>query len=276
MTDIKRKNPVTPGQRFKSDVDYSILTEKRRVKSLVVPLKKTGGRNNYGRITSRFRGGGVKRLYRIIDFKRDKDGIPATVKSIEYDPNHSAYIARVCYRDGEQRYIISPDKIKVGQEIFTGSECEPDVGNTMPLNSIPLGTLIHNVELYPGRGAVLARSAGTYARLTAKEGKYAHITLPSGEVRKVLLTCKATIGQVGNLNHKIVSIGKAGTKRKMGRRPHNRGTSMNPIDHPMGGGEGRSSGGRHPCSPWGKPAKGGKTRKPKNITNNFIIRRRKK
>jgi len=276
MVEIKKKKPTSPGRRFKSDVDYSVLTAKRSEKSLVVPLKKTGGRNNYGHITSRFRGGGVKRAYRLVDFKRDKDGVPATVKSIEYDPNRSAYIAMVCYRDGEKRYIISPEKLAVGQEIMTGGGIEAEVGNTLPLRDIPQGTLVHNVELYPGRGGVFARAAGTYARLTAKEGKYAHITLPSGEVRKVLLSCKATVGQVSNVNHKIVSIGKAGTKRKMGRRPHNRGVSMNPIDHPLGGGEGHSTGGRHPCSPWGKPAKGGKTRKPKNITNKFIVRRRKK
>ena len=276
MADIKKKNPVSPGQRFKSDIDYSMLTGKREEKSLVVPLKKTGGRNNYGRITSRFRGGGVKRMYRKVDFRRDKDGIPARVKSIEYDPNRSAYIALVCYRDGEKRYIVAPEGLKAGDEIFTGTGSEPEVGNVMSLSDIPLGTFIHNVELHPGRGGVLARSAGTYARLTAKDGRYAHITLPSSEVRKVLISCKDTVGRVGNLDHNIVSQGNAGTMRRKGRRPHNRGTSMNPIDHPMGGGEGRSSGGRHPCSPWGKPSKGGKTRKPKNITNNFIVRRRKK
>jgi large subunit ribosomal protein L2 len=276
MVEIKKKKPTSPGQRFKSAVDYSVLTARRSEKSLVQPMRKTGGRNNYGNITSRFRGGGVKRAYRIIDFKRDKDGIPATVKTIEYDPNRSGYIALLAYADGEKRYIVSPEKLKVGQKIFTGEQAEPELGNTLYLKNIPLGTLIHNVEMYPGKGAAIARSAGTYARLTAKEGKYAHVTMPSGEVRKVLINCKATIGQVSNMNHKIVSIGKAGTKRKMGRRPHNRGTSMNPIDHPLGGGEGRSSGGRHPCSPWGQPAKGGKTRKPRNPSNNFIVRRRKK
>lgn len=273
---LKKRKPVTPGQRFMTFVDFSVITEKSPKKSLVSSLKRTGGRNNFGNITSRFRGGGAKRAYRTIDFKRDKEGIPAVVKTIEYDPNRSAYIALLNYADGEKRYIIAPNGVTVGQKIYTGKGAEPETGNAMPLKDIPLGMQIHNVELRPGRGGQLARSAGSSVKLTAKEGKYANITLPSGEIRKVLVTCVATIGQVSNVNYKLICLGKAGVKRNKGRRPHNRGTSMNPVDHPMGGGEGRTAGGRHPTSPWGKLAKGGKTRKRRNVSNKFILRGRKK
>ena len=238
------------------------------------PLKKSGGRNVNGRITCRRRGGGHKRHYRIIDFKRDKTGIPAKVAAIEYDPNRSARIALLTYVDGEKRYILAPVGLKVGDVLESGSKADIKPGNVLPLRHIPLGTQIHNIEMRPGRGAQIARSAGTYAQLMAKEGRYAQVKLPSGEVRMVLLKCNATIGQIGNVGHENKSLGKAGRKRWLGRRPKVRGVAMNPVDHPMGGGEGRSSGGRHPCSPWGWPTKGFKTRR-KRKSDRLIIKKRK-
>ncbi|MFH1706457.1 MAG: 50S ribosomal protein L2 [Planctomycetota bacterium] len=273
---MARRKPTSPGQRFKSVLDFSMLTVHKPEKSLVTSHPQTGARNNHGHITSRFRGGGAKRAFRIIDFTRDKHGVPGRVKTIEYDPNRSAYIALVFYADGEKRYILAPDKLKVDQVILSGEKIEPDMGNSLLLRDIPLGMQIHNVELRPGGGAKLVRAAGAAATLTAKEGKYAHVTLPSGEVRMIHLNCKATMGQVSNLDHKLEKLGKAGISRHLGRRPHNRGTSQNPVDHPMGGGEGRTHGGRHPCSPWGKLSKGGKTRRRRNTSSNFIVRRRKK
>lgn len=272
---IKIYKPITPGRRFSSVVDFSDLTQKRPEKSLVVKMTKTGGRNNLGRITTRFRGGGHKRLYRLIDFCRNKDGVPGRVASIEYDPNRSARIALIHYADGEKRYIIAPDKLAVGDQIDSGSKVKQKVGNTLPLKDILVGSMVHNVELKPGKGGAIARSAGTVCQLMAREGEYAQLRLPSGEVRRVHVECRATIGQVGNLDHENISYGKAGRVRWLGRKPHNRGVSMNPVDHPLGGGEGKSSGGRHPCSPWGQPAKGYKTRRNKR-TRNMILRRRGK
>jgi len=272
---IKQYKPTTPGRRFSSVTDFSELTRSRPEKSLVVQLSKTGGRNNRGRITSRFRGGGHKRAYRLIDFRRDKDGVPGKVAAIEYDPNRSARIALVHYADGEKRYIVAAEGLQVGDTVGSGSRVAQKRGNTLPLREIVMGSQIHNVELKPGKGAAIARAAGTVCQLMAKEGEYAQVRLPSGEVRKVHLDCRATLGQVGNLDHENVSIGKAGRMRWLGRRPHNRGVSMNPVDHPLGGGEGKSSGGRHPCSPWGQPAKGYKTRRNKRTTK-MILRRRGK
>jgi len=242
-------------------------------KSLLIPLKRTGGRNCYGRITMRHVGGGHKRRYRAIDFRRDKVEIPAKVAELEYDPNRSSRIALLHYLDGEKRYIIAPSKIDVGDTVVSSEKADIKPGNTMPIKNIPLGSLIHNVELKVGRGGQLIRSAGTYGQLMAKEEGYAQVRLPSGEVRKILLDCKATIGQVGNIDHENISIGKAGRSRWLGRRPKVRGVAMNPVDHPMGGGEGKSSGGRHPCTPWGVPTKGHKTRKNKN-TDKYIVKRR--
>ena len=274
---IRKYKPITPGRRHASVIDYrSILTTSKPEKSLLAPLKKTGGRNNQGRTTSRFRGGGHKRRYRIIDFKRNKDGIPAKVLTIEYDPNRSAFISLVQYEDGEKRYILHPVGLKVGDTIMSGEKVEPRVGNAMPLQNIPVGMVVHNVELVPGKGGQIARSAGSQAQILSKEGKYAHLVLPSGEVRKVLLKCRATIGQVSNLDHQHVSLGKAGRSRWLGRRPHVRGICQNPVDHPMGGGEGRSKSGEHPRSPTGVLAKGKKTRKKRKPSDKFIIRRRKK
>jgi len=273
---IKFYKPTSPGRRNSSVLDYSHLTKKPPEESLIVPLKKSGGRNNNGRITVRFRGGGNKRMYRIIDFKRDKYDIVGEVAALEYDPNRSADIALIHYIDGEKRYIIAPKDLNVGDKIISGDSVEPRVGNAMPLKSIPTGMIIHCVELYPGRGAQLARSAGSYAQLMAKEGDYAILKMPSGEMRKVSLACRATIGQVGNLDHRNVRRGKAGRTLYLGHRPHVRGSAMNPVAHPMGGGEGRRSGGRHPVSPWGKVAKGGKTRSPRKPSSKFIIRGRKK
>jgi len=250
------------------------VTRKKPEKSLLLPLKKTGGRNALGRITCRYRGGGHKRMYRIIDFRRDKDGIPAKVASIEYDPNRSSHIALLNYADGEKRYIVAPSGLKVGDPVASGSGSEIRTGNTLPLREIPMGTSIHNIELSLGHGGQLARGAGCYAQLMAKEGKYAQIKLPSGEVRMVLLDCRATIGQVGNLEHENVRIGKAGRTRWRGKRPHVRGVAMNPVDHPHGGGEGKSSGGRHPVTPWGVPTKGFKTRGKKS-SDKLIVKRRK-
>jgi len=272
---IKKVKPTSPGRRFQTYLTFDEITKKEPERSLVEPLRKTGGRNSYGRVTAWHRGGGHKRLYRIIDFRRDKEGIPAKVASIEYDPNRSANIALLHYVDGEKRYIIAPVGLKVGDQVITSDNADIKSGNCMRLKAIPAGTIVHNVELQPGKGGQLGRSAGAAIQLMAKEGRYAVLRLPSGEMRMVLLECKATIGQVGNIDHINVSIGKAGRSRWLGRRPHVRGVAMNPIDHPMGGGEGKSSGGRHPCTPWGVPTKGYKTRKPDKPSDKFIIRRRK-
>ena len=252
------------------------ITRTTPEKSLLEPLKRSGGRNSHGHITSWHRGGGAKRHYRRIDFRRNKDGVPAKVFSIEYDPNRSSNIALLHYRDGEKRYILAPKGLKVGAEVLSGEAVEPTVGNAMPLASIPLGMEVHNVELRPGQGGRMVRSAGMSARVLAKEDRYATLVLRSGEMRKVLATCRATIGAVGNSDHQHVRLGKAGRSRHLGRRPTVRGSAMNPVAHPMGGGEGRRAGGRHPMSPWGRPAKGGKTRSRKAPTNKFIIRKRKK
>jgi len=271
---LKKFKPYTPSKRFQTISTFSDVTAPNEPeKSLVFRLKKHAGRNNLGRITSRHRGGGVKKLYRVVDFKRNKFGVPAVVKQIEYDPNRSARIALLHYRDGEKRYVISPDGLSVGDVLTSGEGTEIRVGNTLPIKDIPVGTFIHNIELKPGKGGQLVRSAGCSAQILAKEGKYAQIRLPSTEVRKVLLTCVATIGQVGNLDHENINVGKAGKTRWLGRRPHVRGVAMNPVDHPHGGGEGKTSGGRHPVSPWGQPTKGFKTRK-NNRTNKYIVRRR--
>jgi len=274
---IRQYKPVTPGRRQGSVSDFSELTDrkKRPEKSLTKPKPKQGGRNFHGVVTTRFRGGGHKQLYRIIDFKRTKDNVWATVVGIEYDPNRTARIALLEYEDGEKTYIIAPEGLKAGQKVISGEGHEPKVGTCMPLSKIPLGMSIHNVELQPGRGGQICRSAGTSATLTAREGKWAQITLPSGEVRRVSSTCRATIGSIGNSDHMNVSLGKAGRKRWMGRKPHQRGTSQNPVSHPMGGGEGRTAGGRHPCGPTGVLAKGGKTRKKRKPSNSSIIRRRR-
>lgn len=271
---IKRYKPTSPGRRNQTYSTQEEVTRKRPEKGLLRSLKKSGGRNTHGRITSRHKGGGHKRLYRIIDFKRDKDGIPARVESIEYDPNRSANIALLHYADGEKRYILAPTGLSVEDKIISGTSVEIKTGNTAPLRSIPLGTAVHNIELNVGHGGQLARGAGSYAQLMAKEGKYAQIKLPSGEVRMVSLDCKATIGQVGNLEHENVRLGKAGRNRWKGRRPHVRGVAMNPVDHPHGGGEGKSSGGRHPVTPWGVPTKGYKTR-VKKASDKLIVKRRK-
>ncbi len=271
---IKSYKPTSPGRRFQTVLDFAEITRREPEKSLLLPLKKTGGRNCYGRITSRYIGGGHKRLYRIIDFKRDKHGIPARVASIEYDPNRSAFIALLHYVDGEKRYILAPHNLQVGEVLMSGENADIKPGNALPLKNIPLGTLIHNIELKKGKGGQIIRSAGTYGQLMAKEGNYAHIKLPSGEVRMVHLECYATIGQVSNLDHENVSIGKAGRSRWLGRNPRVRGVAMNPVDHPLGGGEGKTSGGRHPVTPWGVPTKGYKTRRNK-ATDKFILKRRK-
>lgn len=272
---IKKVNPTSQGRRFQTYSTYEEVTKTEPEKRLLKIIKKSGGRNANGRVTARHRGGGNKRFYRIIDFKRDKDGIPAKVAAIEYDPNRSARIALLNYADGEKRYILAPLKMAVGDSIMSGTQADIRPGNCLPLNLIPLGTHIHNVELRTGRGGQLVKSAGGFAQLMAKEGKYATIKLPSGEVRMVLLANRATIGQLGNMDHSNISLGKAGRRRALGYRPYSRGVAMNPVDHPMGGGEGRSSGGRHPCSPWGMPAKGYRTRKPKKQGGNLIIKRRK-
>lgn len=271
---VKTFKPVTPGLRFKSVLTFEEITKTEPERGLLEPLKKTGGRNNQGRMTARHRGGGHKRMYRVIDFKRDKDGVPAKVAAIEYDPNRSAFIALLHYLDGEKRYIIAPLGLKVGDIVESGPNAPIRVGNALPLQNIPLGTLVHNVELKPGKGGQLARSAGTYAQLMAKEGKYATLRLPSGEMRLVPLECRATVGQVSNVDHENVSLGKAGRARWLGWRPFVRGVAMNPIDHPMGGGEGKTSGGRHPCSPWGLLSKGKKTR-GKKPSDKYIVQRRK-
>lgn len=270
---LKTYKPTTPSLRYRSVLTFDEITKDKPEKSLLMSLKKTGGRNNNGHITIRHRGGGHKRAYRIIDFKRNKDGIPARVASIEYDPNRSANIALLHYRDGEKRYIIAALGLKVNDQLMSGENAEIRIGNALPLRNIPLGTLVHNVELVKGKGGQLARGAGSYTQLLAKEGDYAQLKLSSGEVRMVRQECCATIGQVGNVDHENVSYGKAGRIRWLGRRPRVRGVAMNPVDHPMGGGEGKSSGGRHPCSPWGKPAKGGKTRRKKKSDRLIVSKR---
>lgn len=271
---IRSYKPTSPGRRFQTVSTFEEITSTTPTRSLLRPLKKTGGRNSYGRITSRHRGGGHKRRYRVIDFKRKKDGIPAKVASIEYDPNRSARLALLHYVDGEKRYILAPVGLRVGDTIMSGPQAEIRPGNAMSLQNMPLGMTIHNIELYPGKGGQLARSAGASAQLMAREGKYAQIRLASGEMRLVQVVCRATIGQVGNVDHENISIGKAGRSRWLGRRPRVRGVAMNPVDHPHGGGEGKTSGGRHPVTPWGVPTKGYKTRRNKR-TSKFILRRRK-
>jgi large subunit ribosomal protein L2 len=271
---IKTYRPITPTLRFKTTLVNEEITTNRPHKALLEPKKRTGGRRNSGDTTSRFIGGGHKQQYRVIDFKRDKTGIPATVASIEYDPNRSARIALLTYADGEKRYILQPDGLKVGAKIMSGPDADILVGNALPLKNIPGGTVVHNIELRPGKGAQMARSAGAQAQLVAKEGEYALLKLPSGETRRVMLNCMATVGQVGNLDHENVSIGKAGRTRWLGKRPHNRGVAMNPVDHPHGGGEGKTSGGRHPVTPWGQPTRGYKTRNNKR-TDKMIVGRKK-
>ncbi|MFH1060546.1 MAG: 50S ribosomal protein L2 [Pseudomonadota bacterium] len=270
---IKTFKPTSPGRRFVTQLVSEEITKSSPEKSLVEPLKKSGGRNNLGRLTARHRGGGHKRLYRIIDFKRDKTDIPARVAAIEYDPNRSANIALLFYSDGEKRYILAPKGLTVGDEVVSGTKADIRPGNTLPLENIPLGTHVHNVELKIGKGGQMVRSAGTYAQLMAKESGYATLKLPSGETRRVHLRCCATVGEVGNEHHENVSLGKAGRTRWQGKRPQVRGVAMNPVDHPMGGGEGKSSGGRHPVSPWGMPTKGYRTRR-KKPSDRFIVRRR--
>ena len=272
---VRKIKPVTPGQRHKIVSAFETITCAAPEKSLLTPLKKSGGRNANGKMTMRYIGGGHKKMYRVIDFRRDKDGMPATVKTIEYDPNRTSRIALVVYSDGEKRYIIAPVGLQVGQQIVSGADAPPEIGNTLFLSKIPLGTIIHNIELKPGKGAVLARSAGTYAQLAARDGKYATIKLPSGESRMALTTCRATIGTVSNPDHNLERSGKAGRSRWQGRRPRVRGVVMNPVDHPMGGGERRASGG-HPRTRKGTPAKGYKTRNTKKYSAKFIIERRKK
>jgi large subunit ribosomal protein L2 len=272
---IKKLKPNTPGQRFRSVSAFETITKAEPEKSLLAPIKQKGGRNNTGRIMVRHQGGGHKRRYRIIDFKRNKLGIPAKVASIEYDPNRSARIALLVYADGEKRYIIAPNEIKVGQMVSNGPEAAPEAGNCLPLANIPMGSNVHAIEMKPGKGAQLARSAGTYAQLTAREGKFAVLRLPSGETRRVPVSCSATIGTTSNPDHMNIEIGKAGRMRWLGVRPKTRGVAMNPVDHPMGGGEGKASGG-HPKSPTGVPAKGYKTRKKKNQSDKYIVRSRNK
>jgi large subunit ribosomal protein L2 len=267
--------PTSAGRRFASVSDFSEITTDKPEKSLLEPIRKTGGRNNEGKITAAHIGGGSRRHYRIIDFKRRKDNVPAKVASVEYDPNRSTRIALLHYADGEKRYILAPNNLKVGRIVLSGEKVEPESGNCMPLKNIPLGMDIHNIELRVGQGGQLVRSAGGVAKLLAKEGDYAHIVLPSGEIRKLFLECRATIGQLGNLDHANIRIGKAGRNRWKGIRPHVRGVAQNPVSHPLGGGEGRSGGGRHPCSRTGLLAKGGKTRKKKSLSSKFIIRRRR-
>jgi len=272
---LKKLKPTTPGQRHKVVVTFDDITASKPEKSLVFGYRKSGGRNNQGKMTMRYIGGGHKKKYRIIDFKREKDSIPAVVKTIEYDPNRTSRIALVCYADGEKRYIVAPQGLKVGQTIMSGSGVAPEIGNTLPLGEIPFGTLIHNIELRPGQGAKMVRTAGAYAQLMSRDGKYAAIKMPSGEMRLILQSCKATIGIVSNPEHNLEVSGKAGRSRWLGRRPRTRGVVMNPVDHPMGGGEGRQSGG-HPRSRKGIPAKGYKTRAPKKQSTKYIIERRKK
>ena len=271
---VRKLNPVTPGQRFRILSNFDDVTTSTPEKSLLAPIKSSGGRNSSGRMTIRYNGGGHKRKYRIIDFKRDKDNVLATVKTIEYDPNRSARIALLFYADGEKRYIIAPNGLKAGQVIVSGEDVSPDLGNSLPLGKVPLGSTVHSIELRPGQGGALARSAGSSAQLTSRDGKYAIIKLPSGETRMILVTCRATIGAVSNSDHGLEKSGKAGRSRWLGRRPRVRGVAMNPVDHPMGGGEGKASGG-HPRSRNGMPAKGYITRAKKNPSNRYIIEKRK-
>lgn len=271
---MKIYSPTTPGRRFMTGADFSELTSTKPEKSLLKPLKKSGGRNSRGRMTARHRGGGHKRRYRKIDFNRDKHGVPARVASIEYDPNRTARIALLHYADGEKRYILAPLGIKVGETVSSGPDAEVKSGNALPLSRIPLGISIHNIEFSPGKGAQIVRSAGGAAVMIAREGNFARVRLPSGEIRLIHVDCMATIGQLGNVEHEGISIGKAGRSRWLGRRPKVRGVAMNPIDHPHGGGEGKSSGGRHPSTPWGKPTKGYKTRKVKKASNKYIVVKR--
>ncbi|MEY4604603.1 MAG: hypothetical protein RIT43_1895 [Bacteroidota bacterium] len=272
---LKKFKPITPGQRHKINSDYSEITASKPEKSLVASKKKSGGRNNDGRMTMRYIGGGHKQKYRVVDFRRDKHDVPATVKSIEYDPNRTAHIALLYYADGEKRYIIAPNGLKAGDVVVAGKNAAPNIGNALFLSDVPLGTVIHNIELKPGKGGAIARGAGTYAQLNARDGRYAIIKMPSGETRMILTTCMATIGSVSNAEHNLVVSGKAGRSRWLGRRPRVRGVVMNPVDHPMGGGEGRNAGG-HPRSRNGMPAKGYKTRSKKKYSDKFIIERRKK
>ena len=272
---LKKYNPITPGRRFMVILDKSELSSREPEKSLLAPLKKSGGRNHYGRVTVRFRGGGHKRRYRIIDFRRDKIGVPAKVVSIEYDPNRSARIALLLYADGEKRYVLAPNGLSVGERVVSGPDAEIRPGNALPLEKIPLGTLVHNVEMTPGKGGQIARSAGVSCQLMAREGNYALLKMPSGELRRVHVRCYATIGVVGNEDHKNETYGKAGRSRWIGRKPHVRGIAMNPVDHPHGGGEGRGKG-HNPTSPWGIPAKGYKTRRGRKSSDKFIVRRRNK
>jgi len=274
MALISRK-PTSAGRRFQTATDFAEITRSEPEKSLVRPLKKSGGRNSYGRVTARHRGGGHKRRYRLIDFKRNKLEVPAKVATIEYDPNRTTRIALLHYVDGEKRYILAPNDLRVGDMVVSSPNADIKPGNTLPLANIPTGTLVHNVEMKPGKGGQLARAAGSAAQLMAKEGKQAHLKLPSGEVRMVPVDCRATIGQLSNVEQENVCLGKAGRKRWVGKRPHVRGVVMNPVDHPMGGGEGKSSGGRHPCTPWGVPTKGYKTRKPK-ASDRYIVKHRSK
>jgi len=272
---IKTYRPYTETRRFQTGLDFQEITAAEPYKPLLEPKTRISGRNNHGEITIWHRGGGHKRHYRLIDFKRDKKGVPARVSTIEYDPNRSAFIALLSYADGEKRYILCPQGLKVGDKVVSGPEADIVTGNALPLRSIPVGTLVHNIELRPGKGGQLVRSAGAAAQLLAKEGEYAQLRLPSGEVRQVYMECVATVGQVGNLDHENIAIGKAGRKRWMGIRPTTRGVAMNPVDHPLGGGEGKSSGGRHPTTPWGQPTRGYKTRNNK-LTDRFIVKRREK
>lgn len=273
---IKKYKPTTPTLRFRTGYSFEEITTSTPEKSLLKPMSKSGGRNNRGRITCRHRGGGERRHYRIIDFKRDKIGIPAKVATIEYDPNRTARIALLHYVDGEKRYIIAPDGLAVGSKIMSGPDAEIAVGNALPLERIPLGSVVHNIELKKGRGGQIARSAGVFAQVVAKDGDYVHVKMPSNDVHLIRKECLATIGQVSNPDHSLIKIGKAGRKRWMGIRPTVRGVAMNPVDHPMGGGEGKSSGGGHPVSPWGKPAKGGKTRKTRKYSDKYIVKAVKK
>jgi large subunit ribosomal protein L2 len=271
---LKNFNPTSPGRRFMTHLTYDEITKSKPERALTEPLKKTGGRDSRGRVTVRFIGGGHKQRYRKVDFKRDKTGVPAKVAAVEYDPNRSARLALLHYADGEKRYILWPEGLAVGATIVSGEQADILPGNALPLKAIPVGTMVHNIELRPGKGGQMVRTAGGQAQLVAKEGDYAQVKMPSGEIRKVAVNCMATVGQLGNIEHKNVSFGKAGRKRWLGRRPHNRGVSMNPVDHPHGGGEGKTSGGRHPVTPWGKPTKGAKTRNNKR-TEQFIVKRRR-
>jgi len=271
---IKKFNPTSPGRRFMTALTFEEITKDRPEKALTEPKKRSGGRNNKGHITIWWRGGGHKKRYRTVDFRRDKVGVPAKVAAVEYDPNRSARLALLQYADGEKRYILWPDGLAVGATVVSSETADILPGNCLPLRAIPAGTSVHNLELRPGKGGQIVRSAGGAAQLVAKEGEYAQVKLPSGEVRRILVECKATVGQIGNIDHKNVSYGKAGRRRWLGRKPHNRGVVMNPVDHPHGGGEGKTSGGRHPVTPWGKPTKGAKTRRNKR-TQQFIVKRRK-